>query len=149
MSSYIHFFLRSEDKFIPLGTWSRNSKFYDAFSGLPFEHISLLTLENLEAVESVMRKGIEDAEGAVICHQESIDRISKFENSVSEKEEAIYDYIQSIVYEKQEIKEYETVIWFIFLLKNIISEQQNRGYNEDCIYAGVECYEPTVEDIQE
>ena len=59
MSSYINFYLKVEDKYCPLGIYSRNCPEYQFFKDIvPFEKIAPITIKKLQAV-------IEDIEFAI------------------------------------------------------------------------------------
>lgn len=149
MSSYIYFFLRSEDCFIPLGTWTRNSKFYEVFQEAPCEKISMLSFSRISAVWNDIAENIENIKKKITNKEKVIKEIALFNNDITEKMEVIKEIREDIEYYEELNKQYEEVISFLKTLTIILGEMEDRDLNINCIYYGIECYEPTVKDIQE
>lgn len=129
MSSYINFYLKVEDKYCPLGTYSRNCPEYRFFKDIvPFEKIAPITIKKLQAV-------IEDIEFAINNEMKSIGRyslnikdIKTFNNSINEKMELIEDYRNTINELKEDLEANKKCLNFVNWLIEILTDVEYDPY---------------------
>lgn len=123
MSSYINFYLKVEDKYCPIGTYSRNCPEYHFFRDIvPFGKIAPITIKKLEAV-------IEDIEFAINNEKKSIEKyslnikdIKTFNNSISEKMELIEDYRDTINELEEDLEANKNCLNFVNWLIEILTD---------------------------
>ena len=90
MSSYINFFIRSEDKFLPLGDFSRSSEIYQRLhNDVPYEKLRALTYNELDSIEDDIIEDKRVLNDKIATYKTEIDLIATFNNSAEEKMEAI------------------------------------------------------------
>lgn len=146
MSSYLNFFVRSKNgDFTKIASYSRNHYIYDVY-GAPYEKITLVTLENLQAAmdnlnnrKEMLEENIELAEEMIkyICSfpVESSTVLESKMSAINEQKELINEY-------KDDIKQVELARFHLsFIYDAIAMDSYSR------IYAGVEISNPTKEDI--
>lgn len=151
MSSYVHFFVRKDDVFCPIGTFSRNSGYYQAFYHyLPYEKCRSISSNLLVTIRTEIKKVIKDNEKYIKNLEESKKEVSSFNNSVEEKIEVISDLINSIQELEADNEELKDVCAFTRFLDNVMEEAICTDTGTDkYIYAGIECPEPTIDDLIE
>lgn len=154
MSSYINFYLKVEDKYCPLGSYSRNCSEYRFFKNIvPFEKIAPITIKNLKTV-------IEDIEFAISNEMKSIGRyslnikdIKTFNNSINEKMELIEDYRNTINELKEDLEANKKCLNFVNWLIEILTDVEYSPYadkhgitQDNYLWVGIEA---GPEDIKE
>ena len=152
MSTYINFFIRRGDNFIPLGDYSRNSIIYRiANSYAMWEKVSPLSKAGIEQM-------ITEAERQQRAYQESIaetkTRIAQLKDlscTWNEALEYLDGYEEAIQEYEQDIKEARYAKHFFGFLIDIIetvqyADKKEYDYN-NYIYVGIEIGHPTVKDI--
>lgn len=154
MSSYINFYLKVEDKYCPLGSYSRNCPEYRFFKNIvPFEKIASVTIKNLKTV-------IEDIEFAISNEMKSIGRysldikdIKTFNNSINEKIELIEDYRNTINELKEDLEANKKCLNFVNWLIEILIDVEYSPYadkhsitQDNYLWVGIEA---GPEDIKE
>lgn len=153
MSAYIHFFIRIEDKFYPIATYSRNSQVFELMHSAPYEHIRVLNSEALSNYGVEAREILDEWNVRKRKYEKRKELIATFNNSVEEKMEMIHNSDEAIEEIEYEISEAKSVIRFIYFLENIIKEvdyDTPEGIDKDnYLYYGIECYRPTAEDIED
>lgn len=152
MSSYINFYLRVEDKYCPIGIYSRNCPEYRFFKDIvPFEKITPISVKKLQAV-------IEDIEFAINNEMKSIGRyslnirdIKTFNNSLSEKMELIEDYRNTINELKEDLEAKKNCLNFVNWLIEILTDIKYSPYankhsitQDNYLWVGIEA-EPKEE----
>ena len=158
MSSYINFFIRSDNRFLPLGNFSRSSEIYQRLNNdVPYEKLKALTYNKLN---NVVNNIIEDAHkynNRILKYKKEIELIATFNNSVEDKLEAINSIESTIEDIEESISELNFAQgWFDSLCKIIdrASEYTDEDYNglidaSKYIYAGIETpLVPTLADIK-
>ena len=152
MSAYIHFFVRAGDTFCPIATYCRGSKIYQIFHNAPYEHIAVLdkaTLSDYFNEATIMRENLKEDK---VKYENRIETIKGFENSAEEKLELIYECEELIEETDNELREIEDTICFIGFLTSILDEvlyDVPLGiFKNEYLYYGIECYRPTVKDIE-
>lgn len=154
MSAYIHFFVRVEDKFCPIATYCRSSQVFELMHlRAPYEHIKALNSDALTNYEIKAKEILDEWNARKRKYEKRKEIIATFNNSVEEKMEMIHDSDEAIEEIEYEISEAEFVIKFIYFLEHIIREvdyNAPEGIDKDnYLYYGIECYRPTVEDIED
>lgn len=157
MSSYINFFIRSNDKFLPLGDFSRSSEIYQRLhNDVPYEKLRALTYAELDSIEDDILEDKRVIKDKITNYTKEIALIATFNNSVEEKLEEI-DTIKEMIKDGEEsIAELDFAKgWFNSLCRMIdsASDYTDEDYNhlldaDKYIYAGVEvpCV-PTLKDV--
>lgn len=152
MSAYIHFFVRIGNDFCPIATYCRGSKVYQIFHNAPYERIAVLDKETLNDYFNEATIVRDELKEDVVRYEKLIGTITLFENSVEEKLESIEECENIIREVKDELRETEDTICFIGFLTSILNEvlyDAPEGIDkESYLYYGVECYRPTIEDIE-
>lgn len=131
MSSYINFYLKVEDKYCPIGTYSRSCPEYHFFKNfVPYEEIAPITIKKLQAI-------IEDIEFTINNEMKSIGRyslnikyIKTFNNSISEKMELIEDYRDTINELKEDLEANKNCLNFVNWLIEILTDVEYNSYAE-------------------
>ena len=152
MSTYMDFFVRHGDDFIPLGDFSRNSIIYPTMVdcvNVPWEKIIPLTLDNLHAAQTHAHKRSIDARGYIEILKDRIEEVKGFNNSVEEKLEQIEEYRDEIAEWRQEVEEARYAENYFYFLMDLIEAVHDDIDVNKYIYAGIEIGRPTVEDIYE
>ena len=152
MSTYIDFFIRRGDEFIPISDYSRNSIIYKiANSYAMWEKVSPLSKAGIEQM-------INEAERQQRAYQESIaetkTRIAQLKDlscTWNEALEYLDEYENAIQEYEQDIKEARYAKHFFGFLIDIIetvqyADKKEYDYN-NYIYVGIEIGHPTVKDI--
>ena len=158
MSQYINGYLRvSDDKFIPLFSYSRSSDFYQvAQYYAPYEKIRAISWDDLQEIHEKLEESYKNYEDLIKRYQDEIDFILKMNNDAEDKIELINDHLNSIDNIKEEMKNIPYWMGRVNMLEDIIEENRKSEYSEnpisrdedDIIYFGIETgYVVTLEDI--
>ena len=144
MSSYMHFFARSDhDDFIQIDCFSRNNTIYRKITEVitvPYEKIDLVRKEGFRECANIAQGYIELIKDRMKQTQKRIELIGTFNNSVSEKIEAVNYYSDSLLEDEQELDENIFAQNFFIMLQNIQAP----------IYVGIDCgSKVTIKDIKE
>lgn len=159
MSSYINFFIRSDDKFLPLGDFSRSSEIYQRLhNDVPYEKLRALTYAELDSIEDDILEDKRVLNDKIATYKNEINLITTFTNSVEEKIIEIHRVEEAINDIKEELDELDFAKgWFNSLCRMIdsASDYTDEEYNhlldaDKYIYAGVEvpCV-PTLKDVED
>ena len=149
MSTYVDFFVRHGDDFIPLGDFGRDSIIYRTmYANAPWEKIIPLTLDDLEAAQTRAHKFSTNALSYIDILKNRIEDVKGFNNSIREKLEQIEEYNGEIEEWQQEAEEARYAENYFYFLANLIEVAHNIDANK-YIYAGIEIGRPTIEDICE
>lgn len=147
MSCYVNFFIRSpKDEFLSLGSFSRNTAEYGCANelALPYEKIKLLTTSSIKSMRQTARDIVSDVRESIQKCRDEILFIKDMEGSVNEKLENIRELKNEIDDLSEDEKRYSQAHGYFDSLIAIDCEYEN-----PVIYAGIECDEPTVDDIVE
>lgn len=152
MSSYLHFFLRDGDKFLPLATYGRGSQLYQIFDdAAPYAKIAPVTVHILDRIKDDARSSIERSRAEISRIEDRIKLIGTFTNSVEEKLEFIHEEDDFLTEAREDIEEKNMAMTFISFLYDILDEARygEEGIDsESYVYMGVECGYPKIEDIE-
>ncbi len=129
MSSYINFYLKVEDKYCPLGTYSRNCPEYQFFKNIvPFEKIAPINVEKLEAVKEDIEFAINNEMKSIGNYSLNIKDIKTFNNSINEKMELIEDYRDTINELKEDLEANKNCLNFVNWLIEILTDIKYNSY---------------------
>ena len=152
MSSYLHFFLRDGDKFLPLATYGRGSQLYQLFTdAAPYAKIAPVTNAVLDRIKNDARSSIERSRAEISRIEDRIRLIGTFNNSIDEKIELIHDQDDFLVEMREDIEEKNMAMAFISFLYDILDEAHygEEGLDAEAyLYCGIECGYPKIEDIE-
>lgn len=148
MSAYIQFFIRHENTFLPIGTFSRNNAIYQVFDGIViWEKIRPIGEPILNDAEKIVKEFIGMSEKALARAEEEQGLIAKFNNSIEDKMEAYKDYNNYITEIKEDIKGLEAAQQYLWFLRDILESIEYTDFNKQpYLYVGVEV-EGKVEEL--
>ena len=145
MSAYIEFYLKIEDKFVPIATYSRSNILYEVGhdSGVPWEKIRKLDRELFSDMTNELNIRINAYKMYIDENESRKSIIASMLNSIEDKIEALDKLQREIDEMKNSLSECETALTeFRFM-----SELENESTYP--VYIGIEVGEPTVDDIEE
>lgn len=137
MSQYANFYIRpfADKPYIPIADYSRSSAVYHICGdSLPYGEVKPLTQLDLTSFISSTRDEQQEWRNRINTYKEQITSIATFNNSVEEKQLAIFDIQQCINECTEELKEYEIAEDFFYFLKELIPF----GIETPYLYAGIE-----------
>ena len=159
MSQYIHFFVRSTDKLLPIRTDSRSSPIYHFFSDYaPYEKARALSIQELQDIREEINIRIDEWTRRIEEERTNLQLIASFNNSVEDKMEAIKSS-RDIIHEDEEIiEDMKGALSFTSFLMDMYNEAEDTKYynREDIkidptkyLYFGIECGTPSIAEIEE
>ena len=116
--------------------------------GAPYEKVRKMTKARLqEAIEigTGYLQGVIDRKKK---HEDTLQLISSFNNSVEEKMEAIYEHQEYLEEYDESIIEMEWTMNYLRVLLNMVNTMSYEGSNTG-LYYGIEVGSPTIDDIVE
>lgn len=161
MSSYIHFFIRSTDRLIPIGTYSRSNSLYTVLSTKSvYEKVKPLCSNDINKAKIELKEYISSYKGCNEQLNRRIDTVSKMSGSCEEKLELIGDMLASQLEYNELIEEHKKAIEYLEFLLDIIDEARDFNYYcehgevdfspidlDNYIYCGVDCGIPKLNEI--
>ena len=142
MSQYLNFFVRHNEDFIPLASYSRNTHIYD-IAEAPYEKIRRFSQEQLESIASRLLESKTFTHKEIArLHQEI--EIIKGINITADKFDEVLDVIHNIT---NVISEYQEDIETLEREAIEIEFMRNMTYDDCEIFAGIEISDPTMDDI--
>lgn len=158
MSQYIQFFIRHNDDFLPIGTYSRSSEIYQmADFDVPYEKIHAINSDTLGAWKRGAEDQIKQIQKCISTRKEFIEMTMQSNNPLDEKMEYVGDVYNEIAYMKEEIENARDAIKYYEFLDTLIGEAEETKYNDDengvhldpaqYIYVGIEVGYPTIDDV--
>ena len=155
MSSYVNFYVRVDEKFAPVGSWSRSGKIYQALERrVPYEKIMNMTSDGLERVINSLELEKKEVEEYIAAKQSKITMIMNEENTpLNEKLEAVESVVGYVNEAKEEIKDYEYAINILNGFTVMIEDYRwsNNQFSNDgdhYLYVGIDG-RGTLEDVYE
>lgn len=159
MSQYIHFFIRSTDKLLPIRTASRSSSIYQFFCDYaPYEKVRALSIGMLQEIREEISKQISKWTHQIEEDQKDLQLVASFNNSVEDKIEAIKSAREAIRENEESVNEMKEALAFTYFLMDIHNEVEdsNYYYKEEekidptkYIYFGIECNIPSIAEVEE
>ena len=146
MSSYVNFYIRINENFVPIGSYCRSSSLYRAINKmLPYEKITALTSEKIGKVIEVIKEEIEDIKKIIEKNKQVHNEIIAMTgNSVEEKLASIYSIEAENEEIEGELEDFEHSKHILQVYLDMIDEihyseeyVMDNDYNH-YIYAGVE-----------
>lgn len=152
MSTYIDFFIRRGDDFIPLSDYSRNSIIYRiANSYAMWEKVSPLSKASIEQMIKETEQQQRACQESIAETKTKIAQLKDLSCTWNEALEYLDEYEGAIQEYEQDIKEARYAKHFFGFLIDIIETVQyadNKEYDyNNYIYVGIEIGQPTVKDI--
>lgn len=148
MSSYMNFFVKYNDVYAPIGSFSRNNTIYQVFDRL-YGKIQPLTKNELEMVRNTINTRKNELKEYEKNYDNTIKIIQNMNNSVDDKLLALSE----LANERKDLDfEIDDVIMaenFCNFLETILDETYNEDYGLDrdnYIYYGVEVSNPNEEE---
>lgn len=157
MSSYIHFFIRSDNRMMPLLTRCRSSVIYQFFdSHAPYEKVAPLSKNGLESVFTGIYDVIDKINAQINELRANQALVAQFNNSVEEKMEEINSIKVDIADCEDSLAELRDAKSFVKLLLCIYEEaydtkweeEENRLDPEHYLYCGIDCGTPSISDVE-
>ena len=152
MSTYIDFFIRRGDEFIPISDYSRNSIIYRiANSYAMWEKVSPLSKAGIEQMITEAERQQRAYQESIIEVKAKIAQLKDLSCTWNEALEYLDGYEEAIQEYEQDIKEARYAKHFFGFLIDIIetvqyADKKEYDYN-NYIYVGIEIGHPTVKDI--
>lgn len=153
MSSYLSFFIRNKNDFLPIGTFCRSSEIYQITEkGLtvPYAKIMPITKKDIKIILDICEERIKNYNEAIISFKERIDFIKNCNNSLEDKLEEYNDYDETIRGYKDGIEELNEVKSYFNTLDIILEDISYTDTFDQSkyIYCGIEVgYNVNLDDI--
>ena len=150
MSAYIQFFIRSEDAFMPIGVYSRNSSIYQYFDEYtPCGKIKPITRPLLSKVRDDINEDLAATQKRYDRAKEMKEWIATLNNSLEEKMEYIASTEEVLNECCEEIDRLTYTKHYLTFLDDVIEsvEYDILMNHKDYLYVGIEVGNPTVDDI--
>ena len=149
MSSYIYFYIRKNDDFIPIGEYSRSHNIYQNFNEYaPYEAIQVITESTLISIRNSLMNDMNKMTQLIKENEDNKQLIASFNNSVEEKMTEINEINNNIEAAQEEYESLQYTIYYCDFLNDIIDTRKYTDNEENqCIYVGIECYKPSIENI--
>lgn len=142
MSSYVNFYLRVNDSFAPIGSYSRSSEMYQMMqTRCPYEKIAALTSSDLLDVIHEFENKINRMKEVRKADEKRCEMIMQANNSLDEKLQAIEDIESNFTDMDDYIEENQFAADTLRVFCHMIDEFRYTDFSNDfnhCIYAGIE-----------
>lgn len=146
MSAYKYFFIRSSnDEFIPVGEFSRNTEVY-RYCAAPYEQIKELTIPTLEQLIGDIQAHISFVKEGIQQQKDRQEMVIRMNNPIAEKMGELNDIARSIEENTEYIDELTCASNYFSFLVNILDYAQVCEIDRH-IYVGEEIPAPTLSDI--
>ena len=158
MSQYIHFFVRSTDRLLPIYTTSNYSPIYLFFSDYaPYEKARALSIQELQDIREEINTRIGEWTRRIEDERTNFQLIASFNNSIEDKIEAIESARNSIRENEEYINEMKEALAFTYFLIDMYIEADDTKYEDETarldpnkyLYFGIECGTPSIAEIEE
>ena len=157
MSQYTHFFIKTnEDKYFPIGTFSRNAAEAQAINDfLPYEDVRPLTKAICDSAIDWLENQIHNTETYKELIQSQIEWLKTAEGSFEERMDTLYQLYGDLAEADEETPAQKRAIGFFETLKEMIREAEDdeeyatekSGFGikgNSYVYAGIEVGNPNV-----
>lgn len=158
MSQYIHFFIRSTDKLLPIRTESRSSAIYHFYSDYaPYEKARALSMQELQNICEEIDIRIGEWTRRIEDERTNLQLIASFNNSIEDKIEALESAHDSIQENEEYVNEMKEALAFTYFLMGMYNEADDTKYEDETaqldptkyLYFGIECGTPSIAEIEE
>lgn len=150
MSAYIQFFVRNDEAFMPIGTYSRNDCIYGYFDEYtPWEKIKAVTRPLLDKIRDDVNEDLQDVQKRYDRAKEMKEWIATLNNSLEEKMEYINN-VEEVLEDCYEMRDdFMRVKSYLNFLDDIIKSVEYKEHIDykAYLYVGIEVGSPTSEDI--
>lgn len=143
MSSYVNFFVKIGEDFVPLFSYSRSTVIYSFFeSYAPYEKVTRYTEETAARIEKELSAYEKRTNDAIEDLKESISTVCTIDANLDEKLEKIAAYKDYIKENREYEKELTFARMFLSVLGDVIWEDDSRE-----VYFGIEVPHDEIEVI--
>ena len=158
MSQYIHFFVRSTDKLLPIRTDSRSSPIYHFYSDYaPYEKARALSMQELQEIREEINTRINEWTHRIEEDRTNLQLIASFNNSIVDKIEALESARNAIRENEEYVNEMKEALAFTYFLMDMYNEADSTKYEDETarldptkyLYFGIECGTPSIAEIEE
>ena len=158
MSQYIHFFVRSTDRLLPIYTTSNYSSIYRFFGDYaPYEKARALSMQELQNIREEIDIRIGEWTRRIEDERTNFQLIASFNNSIEDKIEALENARDSIRENEEFVNEMKEALAFTSFLMDIYNEADDTKYEDETarlnpnkyLYFGIECGTPSIAEIEE
>ena len=158
MSQYIHFFVRSTDKLLPIRTATHSSFTYRFYSDCaPYEKARALSIQELQNIREEISTRIDEWAHRIEEDRANLQLIASFNNSVEDKIEALKSVRDAIRENEEIVEEMKAVLAFTYFLISMYNEADDTKYEDETarlnpnkyLYFGIECGTPSIAEIEE
>lgn len=158
MSQYIHFFVRSTDKLLPIRTDSRSSPIYHFYSDYaPYEKACALSMQELQEIREEISIRIDEWTHHIEEVRTNLQLIASFNNSIKDKIEVLKSARDSIRENEEYVNEMKEALAFTYFLMGMYNEADGTKYEDETarldptkyLYFGIECGTPSIAEIEE
>ena len=158
MSQYIHFFIRSTDRLLPIRTTSNYSSIYRFFGDYaPYEKARALSMQELQDIREEISIRIDEWTRRIEEVRTNLQLIASFNNSIEDKIEALETARDFIRENEEYISEMKEALAFTYFLIDIYNEADDTKYEDETarldptkyLYFGIECGTPSIAEIEE
>ena len=152
MSSYIEFYLRKGENYLPLGAWSRNSKLYEVFKDFAEYGVATpITRKIISMIYTNINENITDLKKQIKKCKKSIKFFNKSHLSYEDLIEGYNSFQLDIEDYKEELTALKRTKAWAYALNEILLEAESTCYEDDeslhinpdeYIYVGIDCGNP-------
>lgn len=149
MSAYINFYIKADDKIIPIGSFSRNSILFGAtVSYIQYNDVALVNGDLIDKIRFKLDELKHGAENLLADYDSEVNAIKSFNNSVADKMEYIRELEDSRRDATENLREIEYAENYLNFIDNICDESDmmykyevHLPYlkNGAVVYVGYEC----------
>ena len=158
MSQYMHFFVRSTDRLLPIHTVTHSSSIYRFFNDYaPYEKARALSMQELKEIREEISIRIDEWTHRIEEDRTNLQLIASFNNSIEDKIEALESARDSIRENEEYVNEMKEALAFTYFLMNMYNEADGTKYEDETarldptkyLYFGIECGTPSIAEIEE
>ena len=158
MSQYIHFFVRSTDRLLPIRTTSRSSSIYHFYGNYaPYGKVRALSMQDLQNIREEIDIRIGEWTRRIEDERTNLQLIASFNNSIEDKIEALESARDSIRENEESVNEMKEALAFTYFLMDMYNEADDTKYEDETarlnpnkyLYFGIECGTPSIAEIEE
>ena len=159
MSQYIHFFVRSTDRLLPIRTASRSSSIYQFFCEFaPYEKVRAISMGMLHEIRKTISEQIDTWTQQIEEERKDLQLIAFFTNSVEDKIEAMKSAREALRGREEIVEEMKAALVFTHFLMDMYEEAEDSNYCDKegvridptkYLYFGIECDTPSIAEIEE
>ena len=158
MSQYMHFFIRSTDRLLPIHTVTHSSSIYRFFNDYaPYEKARALSIQELKEIREEISIRIDEWTHRIEEDRTNLQLIASFNNSIVDKIEALESARNAIRENEEYVNEMKEALAFTYFLMNMYNEADGTKYEEETarlnpnkyLYFGIECGTPSIAEIEE